>query len=40
MRERVALLGGELTIDSEPGRGTTVIATVPLSPRTEEARDG
>jgi hypothetical protein len=40
MRERVALLGGELTIDSGPGRGTTVIANVPLAPRTEEARDG
>jgi PAS domain S-box-containing protein len=40
MRERVALLGGELTIDTEPGRGTTVIATVPLPAKTEEARDG
>jgi PAS domain S-box-containing protein len=40
MRERVALLGGELTIDSGPGRGTTVIANVPLAPRTEEARGG
>ncbi len=40
MRERVVLLGGELTIDSGPGRGTTVIAHVPLAPATEEAGDG
>ncbi len=30
MRERVGLLGGELTIESEPGEGTCVIAEVPL----------
>jgi nitrate/nitrite-specific signal transduction histidine kinase len=29
MRERMALLNGSLTIDSEPGRGTRVIAEVP-----------
>jgi signal transduction histidine kinase len=29
MRERMALLTGSLTIDSEPGHGTRVIATVP-----------
>jgi signal transduction histidine kinase len=29
MRERLDLLGGTLTIDSEPGRGTRVVATVP-----------
>ena len=35
MRERVALVGGALTIDSQPGRGTRVHATIPLA---EEAR--
>lgn len=30
MRERVALLGGELTIESERGSGTTVIAAIPV----------
>ena len=31
MRERMALVGGTLTIESNVGRGTTVIARVPLS---------
>jgi signal transduction histidine kinase len=30
MRERLALLGGSLTIESEPGRGTRVVASMPL----------
>jgi signal transduction histidine kinase len=30
MRERVALSGGELEVESEPGAGTTVIARIPL----------
>jgi len=30
MRERLALLGGRLTIESEPRHGTTVVAEVPL----------
>jgi signal transduction histidine kinase len=30
MRERVALLGGELEIRSKPGAGTSVVAEVPL----------
>ncbi|MCU0290426.1 MAG: histidine kinase [Thermoanaerobaculaceae bacterium] len=30
MRERVGLLGGELDIESSPGRGTTIVAWVPL----------
>ena len=32
MRERVALVGGELTIESRPGHGTTVIVRLPLIP--------
>ena len=35
MRERVALVGGALAIDSQPGRGTRVHAAIPLA---EEAR--
>lgn len=34
MRERVGLLGGEVEIDSAPGSGTTVLAWVPLAPKT------
>ena len=30
MRERVALLGGELEIESSPGRGTTLYVRVPV----------
>jgi signal transduction histidine kinase len=40
MRERVALVGGTLTIESTPGRGTTVIARVPLSPAGREGGEG
>ncbi len=31
MRERVLLVNGTLDIDSAPGRGTTVVAWVPLA---------
>jgi PAS domain S-box-containing protein len=31
MRERIQSLGGQLTIDSQPGQGTEVIAVVPLA---------
>ena len=30
MRERLSFLGGELTIESTPGAGTTVRALLPL----------
>jgi len=30
MTERIALVGGELSIESDPGRGTTVVASVPI----------
>jgi signal transduction histidine kinase len=33
MRERVALLGGELTVESEPGEGTTIAARIPVNGR-------
>lgn len=36
MAERAALLGGTLHVESSPGRGTTVLARIPHSPRTEE----
>jgi signal transduction histidine kinase len=31
MRERVELVGGELTIESEPNYGTTIMAQIPLN---------
>jgi len=31
MRERLALLGGRLTIESDPATGTTVAAEVPIA---------
>ncbi|HEX4137838.1 MAG TPA: ATP-binding protein [Bryobacteraceae bacterium] len=38
MEERVRRLGGEFRIDSEPGRGTTVSAELPLPEEREEDR--
>ena len=35
MRERIALVRGRMEIDSAPGRGTRVTATVPLDPTGE-----
>ena len=36
MRERAMLLGGELTISSRPGNGTTVKVRIPVAGQTEE----
>ena len=38
MEERVNLVKGTFSIDSRPGRGTTIHARVPLSTRGESAR--
>jgi two-component system nitrate/nitrite sensor histidine kinase NarX len=40
MRERIELVGGTLRVDSAPGRGTRVIAMVPMTPTTPAARTG
>lgn len=37
MRERLQAVGGELSIDSRPGEGTTVTARILLTPQDEEA---
>jgi len=38
MRERVGLVNGTLALVSARGRGTRVVATVPLTEMTEEQR--
>jgi PAS domain S-box-containing protein len=38
MRERLKLVGGELSIDSEPHQGTTIQARVPLTQKTWQER--
>jgi two-component system nitrate/nitrite sensor histidine kinase NarX len=35
MRERAERLPGELTIESEPGEGTRIVLTFPISPAKE-----
>ncbi len=35
MQERLAAVGGDLEIESSPGRGTTIFARVPLSRKEE-----
>jgi signal transduction histidine kinase len=37
MRERTHLVGGELSIKSEPNRGTTISAWVPLEKKTKKS---
>jgi signal transduction histidine kinase len=39
MRERAELLGGDLTIKSAPGQGTTISASFPVSRRSGQRRD-
>ena len=36
MRERTSMLGGSGYVESHPGKGTTIIATVPLSQTVED----
>jgi len=36
MQERASLAGGQVTVESAPGRGTTVRVVMPLSPTVEE----
>ena len=40
MRERVELVGGTLTIESRPGGGTRVAATLPARRRARDTTDG
>ncbi len=40
MRERVAMLGGELKIMSKPGAGTSLVAEVPLPEAEEDQHEG
>jgi signal transduction histidine kinase len=40
MRQRLDILGGQCTIQSRPGHGTTVILSVPLAPVTASKANG
>jgi signal transduction histidine kinase len=39
MRERASLVGGTLTIEATPGRGTTVFVRIPLESRTGDGEE-
>jgi PAS domain S-box-containing protein len=39
MQERIYLVHGKLAVNSKPGRGTTITATVPLAPETRRDMD-
>jgi signal transduction histidine kinase len=39
MRERAAIVGGTLTIESMPGRGTTVVVRIPIPDQSTENAD-
>ena len=38
MRERVGLANGSLSVESSPGGGTRIVATVPLTEQIERGR--
>jgi len=40
MRERAAMLGGEMRVESHPGRGTHVMVEIPEKTQTGEDRNG
>jgi signal transduction histidine kinase len=40
MQERMAQIGGSLTVEATPGSGTTIIARVPMRRKQEEPADG
>ena len=40
MRERVQSLGGDLTLESQPGTGTRVIVAIPLKSRAGVSKNG
>jgi signal transduction histidine kinase len=39
MKERVRIMGGECSIESHPGRGTTVSVVIPLTGSVNNAED-